>query len=122
MVKKVLVVDDSSTIRQQVAFTLSQAGYDVLEAVDGEDGIRKLAANADVAMIVCDVNMPQMNGLDMLEKLRSGTAAVPPVVMLTTEASVELITRAKALGAKGWMVKPFKGDMLVVAVKKIVGA
>ena len=122
MGKKILVVDDSSTIRQQVAFTLSQAGYQVVEAVDGEDGIRKLAANTDVAMIVCDVNMPRMNGLEMLEKLKGDGRTVPPVVMLTTEGAVDLVTRAKALGAKGWMVKPFKPEMLIGAVKKIAGA
>lgn len=122
MAKKVLVVDDSSTIRQQVAHTLGQAGYEVIEAVDGEDGIRKLTAHADLAMIICDVNMPRMSGLEMLQALKTSNAVVPPVVMLTTEGAVDLITKAKALGAKGWMVKPFKPELLVGAVKKIAGA
>ncbi len=122
MAKKILVVDDSSTIRSQVAFSLGPAGYTVIEAVDGEDGIRKLDANLDVAMVICDVNMPRMSGLEMLEKLKGNGRALPPVVMLTTEGSVDLITKAKALGAKGWMVKPFKPDMLIGAVRKIAGA
>ena len=94
----------------------------MIEAVDGEDGIRKLDANLDVAMVICDVNMPRMSGLEMLEKLKGNGRALPPVVMLTTEGSVDLITKAKALGAKGWMVKPFKPDMLIGAVRKIAGA
>jgi two-component system chemotaxis response regulator CheY len=119
--KKVLVVDDSSTIRQQVAFALAPAGFQVVEAEDGAEGIRKLGAHPDVAMVICDVNMPRMNGLEMLEQLR-GAAHVPPIVMLTTEGAMELVAKAKTLGAKGWMVKPFKPDQLVAAAKKLTAA
>lgn len=122
MSKKVLIVDDSRTIRQQVNFTLAKSGHTVVEAEDGVDGIAKLKANPDVAMIISDVNMPNMNGLDMVEAIvADGTLAHPPIVMLTTEGSGELVDRAKKAGAKGWLVKPFKPDQLVAIVTKLVG-
>ncbi len=120
MGKKIMIVDDSKTIRQQVSFTLTKGGYEVIEAEDGQDGIDKLKANADVAMVISDVNMPNMNGLEMVEKLKSDGNTVP-VIMLTTEGASDLIQRAKEAGAKGWLVKPFQPDQLVAAVSKIAG-
>lgn len=120
MGKKVMIVDDSKTIRQQVSFTLTKGGYEVIEAEDGQDGIEKLKANSDVAMVISDVNMPNMNGLEMVEKLKSDGSTVP-VIMLTTEGASDLIQRAKEAGAKGWLVKPFQPDQLVAAVTKIAG-
>lgn len=120
MGKKIMIVDDSKTIRQQVSFTLTKGGYQVVEAEDGQDGLEKLKANADVAMIISDVNMPNMNGLEMVEKLKANGNTVP-VIMLTTEGAADLIQRAKAAGAKGWLVKPFQPDQLVAAVSKIAG-
>ena len=122
MGKKVMIVDDSRTIRQQVSFTLSKGGYEVVEAEDGAVGIDKLKSNADIAMIISDVNMPNMNGLEMVE----GISQLPeykhiPIIMLTTEGASDLIQRAKAAGAKGWLVKPFKPDQLVAAVDKLTG-
>lgn len=123
MSKKVLIVDDSKTIRQQVSFTLSKGGFSVVEAEDGQDGITKLTANPDVAMIISDVNMPNMNGIEMVEAIKTaGKHGAVPIVMLTTEGSSELIERAKAAGAKGWLVKPFKPDQLIAAVQKLTGA
>jgi len=120
--KKVLIVDDSKTIRQQVNFTLAKSGLTVVEAEDGVDGIAKLKANPDVAMIISDVNMPNMNGLDMVEAITGDSSlAHPPIVMLTTEGSGELVDRAKKAGARGWLVKPFKPDQLVAIVTKLVG-
>jgi len=120
MGKKIMIVDDSKTIRQQVSFTLTKGGYEVIEAEDGQDGIEKLKGNGDVCMIISDVNMPNMNGLEMVEALK-GQGSTIPVIMLTTEGAADLIQRAKEAGAKGWLVKPFQPDQLVAAVSKIAG-
>ena len=120
--KKVLVVDDSATVRQQVGLALTQAGYTVVEAQDGVEGLQAAGAPG-IDMVICDVNMPRMNGLEMLENLkRDPKYASLPVVMLTTEGQPALVERAKKAGAKGWIVKPFKADLMIAAVKKLVGA
>jgi two-component system, chemotaxis family, chemotaxis protein CheY len=120
MTKTVLVVDDSSTVREQVSLALVQAGYEVAEAIDGEDAAEKIAALPGLSMVLCDVNMPRKNGLELLQQLsEEGRLATLPVVMLTTEGQPELITRARSLGAKGWMVKPVKPELLVATVKKL---
>lgn len=122
MSKKILVVDDSATVRQQVGMALSQAGYGIVEAADGVEGLAALDKGG-VAMVICDVNMPRMNGLEMLESLRRDARhAAVPVVMLTTEGQPALVDRAKKAGAKGWIVKPFKPDLMIAAVSKLVGA
>ncbi len=118
MSTSVLVVDDSMMVRKQVGAALKGQGYDVVEAVDGADALEKIAGNPDLRLIVCDVNMPRMNGLEFLEQLSAKNSAVP-VVMLTTEGQPELIQRAKSLGAKGWLVKPFKPDYLTATAKKL---
>jgi len=118
---KILVVDDSATMRQQVRQVLTGGGFEVLEAVDGQDGLAKVTADKDVKVMLLDVNMPRMNGIELAEALHANgrMAAGLNVVMLTTEGHAELIARAKAAGAKGWIVKPFKPDMLLAAVKKM---
>jgi len=118
MPSSVLVVDDSMMVRKQVGAALKSQGYDVVEAVDGIDALEKLASNPDTRLIVCDVNMPRMNGIEFLEALSARQSRIP-VVMLTTEGQPELIQRAKALGAKGWLVKPFKPDYLAATAKKL---
>lgn len=120
--KKIVVVDDSRTARQQVIMVLADAGYDVIEGVDGRDGLSKIVSNPDAALIICDVNMPIMNGLEMLNALKADHPAIQvPIIMVTTEAQLELVQQAKAAGARGWIVKPFKPHMLVAAVRKLVG-
>lgn len=120
--KTVLVVDDSPSVRQQVGLALRQAGFEVLEAGDGAEGAERVAAEPRISMIICDVNMPRMNGLEMVEKVKGGGAnAHIPILMLTSEAQPALIERAKKAGAKGWIVKPFKAELLVAAVTKLVG-
>ena len=118
MGKKILIVDDSRTIRQQVSFSLSKGGYEVVEAEDGLLGIQKLSQNPDIALVISDVNMPNMDGIEMVEKIKASGSKVP-IVMLTTEGAADLIERAKAAGAKGWLVKPFKPDQLIAAVAKL---
>lgn len=121
--KKVLVVDDSASVRQQVGLALSNAGFDIVEAVDGQDGVEKIEQVTDLAMVICDVNMPRMNGLEMLEQVKGGGKNPNlPIVMLTTEGQPQMIQKAKSNGAKGWIVKPFKPELLVGAVRKLTGA
>lgn len=118
--KKILVIDDSSAVRQQVSMALGQAGFEVLEAVDGLDGAETIRADRDLALVICDINMPGMNGLEMLERVKAEPEnATLPIVMLTTEGQPSLIQRAKAAGAKGWIVKPFKAQMLVATAQKL---
>jgi len=118
-VKKVLVIDDSETIRQQVKQALAATGYEIIEAVDGIDGLEKLRAVTDLAIALCDVNMPRMNGLDMIAEVQR-TGPKIPILMLTTEGQPSLIKRARESGAKGWIVKPFKPELLVAAVTKLI--
>jgi two-component system chemotaxis response regulator CheY len=119
--KKILLVDDSPSVRQQVRLALTEAGYVVVEATDGLDGLAKLTATLDVGLIISDINMPRMNGLDMVEKVKSDAKHLTlPVLMLTSEGQPALIERAKKSGVKGWVVKPFKADLLLAAVKKLL--
>ena len=118
--KKILVVDDSETIRTEVGRTLGPADFSVLEARDGAEGLGVAEQNPDLALIVLDVNMPVMNGLDMLDRLKQEPKTEPiPVVLLTTEAQESLIERAKKAGAKGWLIKPVKSEILLAAAKKL---
>jgi len=115
---KILVIDDSLMVRREVGRALVGAGFTIVEAVDGVDALQKLDASPDTKLVVCDVNMPRMDGIEFLaEKNRRGS--VIPVVMLTTEGQPELIQKAKSLGAKGWVVKPFKAELLVATAKKL---
>jgi two-component system, chemotaxis family, chemotaxis protein CheY len=118
----ILLIDDSATVRIQAGRALTQAGFAILEACDGVEGLAHLVAQPDVALIVCDVNMPNMDGIEFVETLAKTTKVLPPILMLTTEGHPQLVQRAKKGGAKGWMVKPFKPELLVAAVRKITSA
>ena len=119
MAATVLVVDDSATIRQQVGAALTAAGFAVAEACDGVEGKARVAAGG-IGCVICDVNMPNKNGIEMVEELKAETTGeLPPIIMLTTEGSPHQVQRAKAAGACGWIVKPFKADLLVAAVRKL---
>jgi len=120
MAKTVLVVDDSSTVRQQVSLALKQAGFDIVEAADGAEGIAHVSGNRAIDMVVCDVNMPNVNGLEMVERLKSRPEhKALPILMLTTEGQPSMIKRAKQAGAVGWIVKPFDANQLVAAAKHL---
>lgn len=118
--KKILIVDDSAAIRQQVGKLLEDAGFEVLEAGDGIEGQELIDRANDLSLVICDVNMPRMGGLEMLEALKSNPRhASLAVLMLTTDGHPGLIARARAAGAKGWLVKPFKPDQLVKTAMKL---
>jgi two-component system chemotaxis response regulator CheY len=119
--KKILVIDDSETIRAHLKQVLGQAGYDVLEAPDGMLGAFAIRERTDLSLVICDVNMPRMDGLQMLDVLR-GQFGKLPILMLTTESRLDKLDRAKRAGAKAWIIKPFKPESLVAAVAKLVGA
>jgi two-component system chemotaxis response regulator CheY len=122
MAKTVLSVDDSASIRQMVKLTLAGAGYDVIQASDGADGLAKAQAAA-VDMVVTDLNMPVMNGLDLIRALRKLPAYNGvPIIFLTTESDATMKQEAKAAGATGWITKPFQQEQLVAVVKKVLGA
>lgn len=121
MAKKIMTVDDSASMRQMVAFTLKEAGYDVSEAVDGQDALAKLA-DMQVDMVITDLNMPNLDGIGLIAKLR----AMPqykfiPIIMLTTESEESKKTQGKQAGATGWLVKPFKPPQLTAIIKKVLG-
>ncbi len=119
---QILVVDDSSTVRGEVSEFLKKNGLSVAVAVDGRDGLSKLQADPGIKLIVSDVNMPNMDGLTMAEKIRGDLRnASVNIVMLTTENSPVMKERGKAAGVKGWIVKPFKGDAVLASFRKLAG-
>lgn len=121
MGKLIMTADDSASVRQMVAFTLKQNGYDVIEAVDGSDALTKLKGKK-VDMLLTDLNMPNLDGIGLIKGVR--TASVNkfiPIVMLTTESQDSKKTEGKKAGATGWIVKPFKPEQLIAVVKKVLG-
>jgi two-component system, chemotaxis family, chemotaxis protein CheY len=121
MTAKILTVDDSASIRLTTRVTLTGAGYQVTEAVDGADGISKLNAG-QFDLIITDLNMPNMDGLTMIRELRKIPAHMGvPVIFLTTESDGELRQQAKAAGATGWLTKPFDPENLVKIARKVLG-
>jgi two-component system chemotaxis response regulator CheY len=122
MSKTILTIDDSASIRQMVVMTLSAAGLDVIEAINGADGYTK-ATSQTVHAVITDLNMPVMNGIEFIRKYRQHPASKGvPIILLTTESDDELKRQAKEAGATGWIVKPFKQDQLLAVVKKVTGA
>jgi two-component system chemotaxis response regulator CheY len=121
MAKTILAVDDSTSIRQMVTFTLKGAGYDVMEAADGQDGLAKAKTKA-VDLVLTDQNMPKMDGLTLIKSLRGMPQyKSTPILMLTTESSDTMKSQGKAAGATGWLVKPFDPQKLLEVVKKVIG-
>ncbi|WP_300434272.1 response regulator [Zoogloea sp.] len=121
MAKTVLTVDDSASIRQMVSFTLKSAGYEVVEAVDGMDGLDKAKSKA-FNLVLTDQNMPRMDGLSLIKSLRAmPNYRTVPILMLTTESSDAMKSQGRAAGATGWLVKPFDPQKLIEVVKKVIG-
>ena len=117
----ILAVDDSSSMRQMVAFTLKGAGHQVVEAADGQDALNK-AKSQKFDLVITDVNMPVMDGITFIGKLRGEPSyKFTPMLMLTTESSMDKKAAGKAAGATGWIVKPFNPDQLLNTVKKVLG-
>lgn len=121
MAKTILAVDDSASIRQMVSFTLKSAGYDVVEAVDGMDGLEK-AKSRSVNLVLTDQNMPRMDGLTLIKNLRGMPQyGSTPILMLTTESSDAMKAQGRSAGATGWLVKPFDPQKLIEVVRKVIG-
>lgn len=121
MASTILVIDDSASIRQMVAFTFQSVGFNVIEAEDGVEGLAKAHAH-DVDLVVSDQNMPNMDGFTLIKTLRSHPKyGTTPILMLTTEFSEEQKMKGKEAGANGWLVKPFNPHKLLEIVRKFLG-
>ncbi|ABE50204.1 MULTISPECIES: response regulator [Methylobacillus] len=121
MGKTILAVDDSGSLRQMVVFSLNAAGYQVIEAVDGEDALNK-AQTQVVDLVLTDQNMPNMDGLTLIKSLRNlSSYQKVPILMLTTESSDEMKALGRAAGATGWLVKPFDPKRLLDVVQRVIG-
>ena len=120
MVKTIMIVDDSATLRQVVSIALKGAGYEVIEGVDGKDALAKLTGQK-VHLIISDVNMPNMDGFTFVVEVKKLPAyKFTPIIMLTTEAGENKKAAGQAAGAKAWVVKPFKPDQMLNAVSKLI--
>lgn len=115
----ILVVDDSATVRSEVSGFLNANGISVDTACDGQDGLGKIQDGA-YKLIICDVNMPVMDGLTMCEKVRASGKTNVPIIMLTTESDPSMKERGKAAGVKGWIIKPFNGPAALGGIKSII--
>ncbi len=116
----ILAVDDSASMRQMVTFTLKGAGYDVIEAIDGQDALDK-AKGSRPDVVLTDVNMPNMDGITLIRELRKlPSYKYTPMLMLTTETAGDKKAEGKSAGATGWLVKPFNPDQLLATIKKVM--
>lgn len=123
MGKTVLVVDDSSTMRQMVAYTLTSAGYEVVEAGNGKEAVSKLNAGTKPALVVTDLNMPEMDGITLITEIRKMAAfKFTPILMLTTESTDDKKKAGQAAGATGWIVKPFNPEQMLKVIQKVLPA
>lgn len=119
MSKTILIVDDSASMRQMVNFTLTASGYNVVQAVHGKDAMNKLGNGTKIDMVITDLNMPEMDGIEFIKQMRANSSyKFTPVVMLTTESKDSKKEEGKHAGASGWIVKPFTPEQLIDVVKK----
>ena len=119
---KILIVDDSSTLRASVEFTLADQGHEVLQAGDGQKGLEvlKTCCENDIAMIITDINMPNMDGITMIKEIKKTSFKYTPILVMTTEAEESKKTEGKEAGASGWLIKPFKPEQLLGVVSRFV--
>jgi two-component system chemotaxis response regulator CheY len=116
----ILAVDDSASMRQMVSFTLKNSGYQVIEAIDGQDAIEKLNGK-QVDLVLTDQNMPRMDGLSLVKNLRAMPQyKATPILILTTESSDQMKQQGRAAGATGWLVKPFDPVKLIEVIHKVI--
>ncbi len=124
MRKQIMVVDDSPTIRSSVSFCLKNAGYAVSEARDGEEALERLDELREKgmapALILTDINMPRMDGITFIGKVKDTDFKFLPILVLTTESERDMIDKGRAAGASGWLIKPFHPEQLLWAIKKLV--
>lgn len=123
MRKKILIVDDSATVRLALSSALSEAGHEIIEACNGQEALEYLGDgdNASINMMITDLNMPRVDGIDLIRQVRrsSGFRFVP-IIMLTTESDDDKKQKGKAAGASGWVVKPFKPEQLLTVVNMVM--
>ena len=118
--KTIMTVDDSASVRMMVNFTLSQLGFDIVEAVDAQDALEKLSGRS-IHMLITDVNMPGLDGICLVKKIRENPSyRFIPIIVLTTESQEEKKKEGKLSGATGWIVKPFKPEQLIAVVRKVL--
>ena len=120
MMKNILTVEDSPTLRELICFTLNDAAYQIIEAENGQDALNKLN-DCQVDMVITDLNMPHMNGIELTQNIRARDQyKYIPILFLSTESRVEKKEEAKKAGATGWIVKPFKPEQLIKVVQKVL--
>jgi len=122
--KKVLVVDDSPTLRASVHYTLNEAGFETIDAINGYDGLEKLSIAMNqgnrIGLIISDINMPVMDGITFIKEVKKTPFKYTPILVLTTESQDDMKMKGKHAGASGWLVKPFKPEQLVYVTKKFL--
>ena len=122
MSKKILIVDDSSLIRRVVSKTAQNAGYEVVSASDGQEALDELQKHSDINLILTDINMPIMDGMEMIKRIKEEeNLKYIPIVILTTESKESLKQQGRDLGVKAWMVKPFDEETFLKAMMKLIG-
>ncbi len=120
MAEKILIVDDSVSMRQMTSIILKNAGYTVEQATNGEEGLSKISD--DISLIITDYNMPGMNGVELIRQIRAGTTnKAVPILMLTTESEEKKKTEGREAGATAWLTKPFDKEELLKVIKKVTG-
>jgi len=120
MNKTILTVDDSASVRLMVSFTLREHGYEIVEAENGKEALRKMEKH-EIHMLITDINMPELDGISLVKRVRANPAyKFIPIIILTTESQTDKKQAGKQAGATGWIVKPFKPEQLIAVVKKVL--